>query len=57
MDRTAKLLNSGYKVFDSCYEDCSNILDRAKQKGYKDIVCQRVKTDTKGLKMFLVWVK
>lgn len=57
IDRTTKLLNLGYKVFDSCYEDFFGIVNRAKQQGHKDVVPQRVKTDTNGLKMFFVWVK
>ena len=56
MDRTSKLLSSGYKVYDSCYENADDIVARAKKQGYKDVKVQRVKTDTKGMKMFLVWV-
>ena len=56
MDRTSKLLSNGYKVYDSCYENADSIVDKAKKQGYKDVKVQRVKTDTKGIKMFLVWV-
>ena len=56
MDRTSKLLSDGYKVYDSCYENADNIVEKAKKHGYKDVKVQRVKTDTKGVKMFLIWV-
>ena len=56
MDRTSKLLSDGYKVYDSCYENADSLVDKAKKQGYKDVKVQRVKTDTKGIKMFLVWV-
>lgn len=52
MDRTSKLLSSGYKVYDSCYENADDIVARAKKQGYKDVKVQGVKTDTKGMKMF-----
>lgn len=57
MDRTSKYLNNGYKVYDSCYEDASHIVEKATRDGYRDIKIQRVRTDTKGLKCFFVWVR
>lgn len=57
MDRTSKLLSEGYKVYDSCYESADGVVSKARADGYKNIRAQRVKTDTKGVKMFLVWVK
>ena len=56
MDKTVRKIPNGYKVYDSCYESADAIVERAKKQGYKDVKVQRVKTDTKGLKMFLVWV-
>lgn len=57
MDRTSQLLSKGYKSMDSCYDDASEAVERLKNQGYKDIVVQRVRTDTKGMKMFLIWAK
>lgn len=57
MSRTSDLITKGYTSVDSCYDDSSEAVERLKNQGYKDIVVQRVRTDTKGMKMFLIWVK
>lgn len=57
MSRTSDLITKGYTGVDLCYDDASAIVERLKNKGYNDIVVQRVRTDTKGMKMFLIWVK
>lgn len=57
LDRETRLLQAGYKVYDTCYESYDNIVSKAKKEGYKDIKCQRARTDTKGLKAYVIWVK
>ena len=52
-----QLFSEGYEIFDTCYCDPSHIMSVAKSKGYTDIKPRRVKTDTPGLKMFVVLVK
>lgn len=52
-----QLLDEGYEIFDTCYGNASHIVSAAKAKGYTDIKPRRVKTDTPGLKMFMVLVK
>ena len=52
-----QLFSEGYEIFDTCYGDPNHIVNTAKTKGYTDIKPRRVKTDTPGLKMFMVLVK
>ena len=53
----SQLFSEGYEIFDTCYGDPSRIVTAAKSKGYTDIKPRRVKTDTPGLKMFMVLVR
>lgn len=52
-----KMLDAGYKIFDTCYYDASRLVKAAEAKGFADVKPIRVKTDTPGLKMFAVVVK
>lgn len=52
-----QLFDEGYETFDTCYGDPSRIVNAAKAKGHTNIKIRRVKTDTPGLKMFMVLVK
>lgn len=56
-NRVMKLLNEDWKIFDSCYDNPNGIINNAKSKGYKEIKAYRTKSDTKGLKCFVVLVK
>lgn len=48
------VLESGY--FDGDWNDEKKLLKyKWRKKGYKYIECRRVKTDTKGLKMYMVY--
>lgn len=53
----SRLLDNGYTWFDTCYENAEGTINAAKAKGYVDIKAVRVRTDTPGLKMFIVFVK
>lgn len=52
-----RLLDEGYEIFDTCYGDPTHIVNTAKAKGYTDVRTRRVRTDTRGLKMFMILVK
>ena len=53
----SRLLDNGYTWFDTCYENAEGVINAAKTKGYTDIKAVRVRTDTPGLKMYVVLVK
>jgi len=53
---TDKIFNEGYKVFGSGYSNVDNLVEEAKLK-YESVLSYRVKSDTPGLKMFIVLVK
>lgn len=57
MNRIQKMLCDGYTIFDTCYESADKAVEKAKAKGYSDVRAYRVKTDTPGLKMFIILVK
>lgn len=57
MNRVQKKLTEGYTVFDTCYETAERAITNARARGYSDIKAYRVKTDTPGLKMFIILVK
>ena len=49
--------SGGDTIFDTCYESADKAVEKAKAKGYSDVRAYRVKTDTPGLKMFVVLAK
>lgn len=51
-----KLLDKGYRIFNTCYEDPSYAVKLASQR-FCVVKAVRVRTDTPGLKMFAVLVK
>lgn len=57
MCRLEKMFRSGYKIFDSCYEFADDVVKKAKAQGHSDVKAYRVKTDTPGLKMFVILVR
>ena len=53
---TDKIFNEGYKVFGSGYENVDRIVEEANLK-FESVLKYRVKSDTPGLKMFVVLAK
>ena len=51
-----KIFKEGYKVFGSGYLNIDGLVEEAKLK-YESVLSYRVKSDTPGLKMFIVLVK
>lgn len=52
-----KILKEGYKLFETCYQSDADVVEKAKNRGYKSVVSYRVKSDTPYIKMFAVLVK
>lgn len=53
---TDKIFNEGYKVYGSGYENVDRIVEEANLK-FESVLKYRVKSDTPGLKMFIVLAK
>lgn len=51
-----KVWKEGYTIFDTCYGCADNEVKRAKER-YESVISYRVKSDTPGLKMFVILVK
>lgn len=63
MKRYERFIAEGLRLFDTFYAEEKNketvintAFERARKCGYTNIRCVRVRTDTKGLLMFELWV-
>ena len=52
-----KILKEGYELFETCYYTDEDVVEKAKNRGYKSVISYRVKSDTPYVKMFAVLVK